>query len=221
MWTMNSILSSLRKSRERKSGGEEKTKAPSGIDESGSESNVKNSGGVLKIRLRKYFSRAPTRLLLSYIAVILTLAVLFIVSFFFFRSVSRPREQAARAPTLDIKSFFLKGKFRAPDPKNPSVTVQEHLEYTRKKEFKSAYNLLVSSLKEKITIGEFIKNVDDNGLLLKHISDYEFPDFKLEGERATVKGKIIYETGEVSIVKASLLIEENRWRVSSLLIWLK
>lgn len=122
--------------------------------------------------------------------------------------------------SLDISSFFLKRKFRAPDPGNPSIRLQEHLELTRRGEFQSAYNLLAVSLKEKISVNEFVRNFKDNGLLVGHVSAYEFPDYKIEGERATVYGRIKYETGEASNVKASLRFENGYWKISSLLVWM-
>ncbi len=186
-----------------------------------SQSAGEESIRFVRIRIKKFFSGASLTFYFYFAAIALTVSVFFFLSFVFFRSISRPKEEPTPAVSLDIRSFFLKGRYRAPDAENPSIIAQKHLELTRKKKFKSAYNFLSVSLKKKLSIQEFIQNYKDNGLLLTHVKAYEFPEYKIAGDRATVYGKIIYETGEASSVKTCLRFENGSWKISSLLIWIK
>ena len=116
-------------------------------------------------------------------------------------------------PKMDLSSMFIEGDSR-PDPKNPCLVVQSHLEATRRGMYKTAYSFLSKDLKARVSPEAFEDNARGNRLLFLDIQSYRFPDYNEEQGLADVKGTISYGFGGVSRVEARLVRENNEWKIS-------
>lgn len=143
----------------------------------------------------------------------LTIAIAsgFVVYTFLLRTV-----EPSRGPTFDLGSLFIQGKSLVPDPYNPCIALQEHLEATRQKSYSNAYSYLWEGLQRSVSPADFVANVRSNSLLFRDISGYEFHQYEVNGTSAGAKGYVEYRTGGRSRVEAAFAREGNQWRISEM-----
>jgi hypothetical protein len=143
--------------------------------------------------------------------VVIALAVVFLVYNFLFKiSENTP------GPSVDLGSLFKAGSSDLPDPFNPCIVIQEHLEATRRGSYRRAYDYLATSLRTVVALDGFTANVKSNSLLFRDISGYRFSGYEVNGSAATVDGYIEYRTGGRSRVEAAFAKEGNTWRISEM-----
>lgn len=124
------------------------------------------------------------------------------------------------APQFDLRSLYIKKPVKLPDPDNPSMVVQKHLDLLRAKQYKEAYELLSSGLKKSTTLEAFTANANSNAVLLTGVSTYSFPEFTVDasGNSATATGNIWYRAGGRSNVEATFVKEDGAWKISRMAI---
>lgn len=120
-------------------------------------------------------------------------------------------------PAFDLSSLFASGTWHGfPDALNPALTLQEHLERLRLRNFKSAYQDQYKALRDLVDIEEFTSNVRRNEPLFRDVKAYSFPTFTVSGNTANVSGFIEYNNGDKSKVDASLVKEGDEWKIATL-----
>lgn len=142
---------------------------------------------------------------------VIAIAVGFLVYNFAFKT-----SRYTPGPTVDLGSLFKAGSKALPDPFNPSIVIQEHLEAARRGSYQKAYDYLSTGLKTTVSLDSFIANVKSNSLLFRDISGYSFPGCELNGAAAAAEGRIEYSAGGSSRVEVAFTKEGNAWRISEM-----
>jgi hypothetical protein len=155
---------------------------------------------------RSFYSRGLIALI-----IVVVLAAGFLVCDLAVRS-----SRKAPGPSIDLGSLFKAGSNGLPDPFNPSVVIQEHLEATRRGSYRLAYDLLSAGLKTSVSYDGFVENAKSNSLLFQDISGYRFSGYEVNGTAATAGGYIEYRKGGSSRVEAAFAREGDRWRISEM-----
>ena len=119
-------------------------------------------------------------------------------------------------PSIDLGTLFKAGSNGLPDPFNPGIVIQEHLEATRRGFYRPAYDYLSASLKSAVPLDGFIANAKSNSLLFRDVSGYRFSGYRVNGTAATADGFIEYRTGGRSRVEAAFAKEGSTWRISEM-----
>jgi len=162
------------------------------------------------VKPRKYNRRFYSRVLLAGIVVFVLAIGLLVYNFTFKTSRYTP------GPSIDLGSLFKTGSNGLPDPFNPSIVIQEHLEATRRGSYRLAYGYLSAGLKAAVPLDGFIANVKSNSLLFRDISGYRFSGYEVNGTAATANGFAEYRTGGRSRIEAAFAKEGNKWRISEM-----
>jgi hypothetical protein len=148
-------------------------------------------------------------LLLSFL--LIATAVGFAVYRTAFNTTEPPSE-----PSFDLVSLLRAGA--QPDPANPCIVVQQHLEASRRRSLDEAYRFLSVGLKSKLTYEEFASGTDVGAPLLDDIKGYRFGSYDIDGDKAETRGYILYRAGGRSAVEATLAREEGGWRISRITV---
>ena len=115
-------------------------------------------------------------------------------------------------PSFDLSSLISKGK--PPDPANPCMVVQEHLEATRRRAYHTAYGFISEGLRNNMTYHQFASDADSGRALFGEIEVYRFGTYDIKDAQADVEGHIIYQTGGSSRVRAKLIREGTHWKIN-------
>ncbi len=113
----------------------------------------------------------------------------------------------------DFSSFINAGR-SLPDPKNPAIVLQQHLESIHLKSYRSAYDDLCSGLRKTTGYDEFVANAGENQALFQDISSYDVPDYEVHGTSATASGYVNYAGGGRSKVQADFAREGDDWKIA-------
>lgn len=144
--------------------------------------------------------------------VVIVLVVAFAVYRVAFNTVTPPS-----GPSFDLTSLSIGGK-ALPDPQNPCIVLQEHLEATRRNSYRAAYDFFCQGLKKITTLDAFTSNARTNSLLFKDISAYHFTGYQVNGTAATATGYIVYTSGGRSKVDVQFAREGNSWKVAMMTV---
>lgn len=155
---------------------------------------------------RRFYARV---LIVGLILILISIGVL--VYDVAFKTVEPPK-----GPTFDLESLFMKKSRLIPDPKNPCIIIQEHLEATRTGSYRLAYSYLSRELKKLVSLEEFAANADDNSILLRDVKAYKFPDYTTDGAAASASGFLEYNSGGKSKIDAVFIREGDSWKISGM-----
>jgi hypothetical protein len=122
-------------------------------------------------------------------------------------------EPPPSGPSVDLTSLSTGGK-ALPDPQNPCIVLQEHLEAVRKGSYRTAYGFFCQGLKKTNSLDAFTSNARANKLLFNDVSAYRFNGYRVNGTAASATGYIVYESGGRSRVDAQFAREGNSWKVA-------
>ncbi len=156
---------------------------------------------------RSYDRRFYAGVLISAFVVIV-LVTAFAVYRFAFNTVTPPS-----GPSFDLTSLSTGGK-ALPDPRNPCIVLQEHLEAIRKSSFRTAYDFFCQGLKKITSLDAFTTNAKANNLLFKDISAYRFTGYRVNGTAADATGYIAYKSGGRSKVEVQFAREGRSWKIA-------
>jgi hypothetical protein len=140
--------------------------------------------------------------------VVIVLVVAFAVYRVAFNTVTPPS-----GPSFDLTSLSTGGK-ALPDPQNPCIILQEHLEAIRSNSYRNAYDYFCQGLKKITTLDAFSSNAKTNSLLFYDISAYHFTGYQVNGTAASATGYIIYKSGGRSKVDVQFAREGSSWKVA-------
>lgn len=160
---------------------------------------------------RTYDRRVYLRVLVACL-IVLALAVGFTVYSYWFKTTAYSR------PYFDLSSLFMRRGFLLPDLSNPCIALQENLDATRSKEYEKAYDSLSQGLRGTVSLEAFVNNAKSNSLLFRGVSGYVSNECAAQGNLASCVGYIEYTAGGRSRVEASMVWEENRWKISQMTI---
>ena len=116
-------------------------------------------------------------------------------------------------PLFDLTGFST-DRSRLPDPGNPCVVLQEHLEATRNGSYRSAYSFLCQGLKKATPYDRFVANARANNLLFRDIAGYRCSGYEANGTAANVTGYVTYKAGGRSRVETQFAREGDSWRIA-------
>jgi hypothetical protein len=119
-------------------------------------------------------------------------------------------------PSFDLTNLFIQRMAVVPDPANPCIVLQEHLEATRTRNYDKAYSDLCEGLKKEVSFAEFSANALSDNLLFGAVSGYRFPTFTVTGTAASATGYIEYFPEGHSRVEAAFAKEGTSWRIAQL-----
>ena len=160
---------------------------------------------------RTYDRRLYPRVLLAAFLIIL-IASGFVVWRLAFYTVAPSDE-----PTFDLSSVFF-NEHLLPDPENPCMVLQDHLEATRLKQYRLAYNFLCSGLQSETAYDDFVANCKSNDALFKDVRGYLCDRYTVDGSAAEATGYIVYRSGDRSRVKASFARQDGTWRIARITV---
>ncbi len=152
---------------------------------------------------RKFYARV---LLLSFIVIVAAAA------FAVYRTAFNT-EPPPPGPEFDLTGFSTDTGHQ-PDPDNPCIVLQEHLEATRKGAFRSAYGNLCKGLKDVTSYDEFVANAKANNMLLREVGGYRCATYEVNGTAAKVVGYVEYKAGGRSKVETHFAREGDSWRIA-------
>ena len=153
---------------------------------------------------RRFYARA---LLASFLVIVVT------AGFLVYR-LAVYSEPPPRGPSFDLSSLFVGGIGALPDPRNPALVLQEHLEATRQRSYRKAYEYFCGGLKSQVSLRDFRVNAASNSLLFEEIKDYRFGTYEVTGTSARTSGCIIYHNGAKSRVDAEFAREGGEWKIA-------
>ncbi len=140
------------------------------------------------------------------------LAILIAIGFALYFTVFYT-EKAPEQSKFDLASLAVGGT-QQPDPANPCIVLQEHLEATRLGSYRRAYDFLCQGLKKQVSFDAFVANANESKELFRDISTYRCESFKVNGTAAGATAYIVYKSGGHSNVEAAFAREGNAWRIS-------
>ena len=140
------------------------------------------------------------------------LLILAVVGFAVYRTAFNT-ETPQPGPVFDLSSLYTGGS-GLPDPANPCIVLQEHLEATRTSANRKAYGCLCQGLKKITSFDQFVSNARTDRLLFREVAGYRFARYKINGTAASATGFITYKTGGSSKVDAQFAREEGSWRIA-------
>jgi len=140
------------------------------------------------------------------------LAILIAVGFALYFTVFYT-ERAPEQSKFDLASLAVGGT-QQPDPANPCIVLQEHLEATRLGSCRRAYDFLYQGLKKQVSFDGFVANAKESKELFRNIATYRCERFKVNGTTTTTTAYIVYKSGGHSKVEAAFAREGNTWRIS-------
>lgn len=152
---------------------------------------------------RKVYAGA---LLLAFIAILLTVGFAVYSTVFSADVENDP-------PYFDLTSLVPAGGV-LPDPSNPAIRLQEHIEALHRKSFRRAYEDLCEGLRKTTTYEEFVSNASENEALFQEIAGYSVPSFEVRGTAASVTGYVNYPAGGRSRASADFAREEDGWKIA-------
>ena len=177
-----------------------------------------SSASSRRHRHRFFEAREPRSYDRTFYAGVLLLSFLLIaaaVGFAVYRTAVNTTEPPS-GPAFDLASLMRSQS--QPDPANPGIVVQQHLEATRLGSLREAYGFLGESLKREMTYVEFVSGADDGSALLKDVKGYRFSSYEVDGDEAETRGCILYRAGGRSSVEAALKREDGNWRISRITV---
>lgn len=116
-------------------------------------------------------------------------------------------------PSFDLTGFSSDTNLQ-PDPGNPCIVLQEHLEATRRGSYRSAYRFLCEGLKKVTTYDQFVANAKANSLLFRDVDGYRCSDCEIKGTAANAVGYVEYKAGGRSKVETQFAREGDSWRIA-------
>lgn len=140
------------------------------------------------------------------------LLILAVVGFAVYRT-ALTTETPSPGPSFDFSSLYPSGS-GLPDPANPCIVLQEHLEATRTGAYREAYGYLCRGLKKITSFDQFVSNAGTDRLLFREVAGYRFARYKINGTAAGATGFITYKTGGRSKVDAQFAREDGSWRIA-------
>lgn len=141
-----------------------------------------------------------------------TLLIVVVIGFAVYRTAFY-KEAPRSEPTFDLSSLAASNG-GLPDPLNPCVVLQEHLEATRRKSYRKAYDYLCQGLKRESSLADFISNAQVNSLLFNDIEAYRFRDYQTDAGSASASGYVVYKSGGRSRVEATFAREGDHWKIA-------
>jgi hypothetical protein len=116
-------------------------------------------------------------------------------------------------PSFDLTGFTVDTGAQ-PDPENPCIVLQEHLEATRKGAYRSAYAFLCKGLKDVTSYDQFVANAKANNMLFRDVDGYRCSTYEVNGTAAKTVGYMEYKTGGRSKVETHFAREGDSWRIA-------
>jgi hypothetical protein len=152
---------------------------------------------------RKFYMRA---LIVAFLVIVVSGG--FAIYLTAFNTATSPR-----GPSFDLSSLAVGGR-ELPDPENPCIVLQEHLDATRLKSYRRAYDYLSEGLRKTTSFDAFVSNARANRLLFRDVSGYRFSEYKVDGAAASASGYLMYEPGGRSEAQATFEREGSSWKIS-------
>ena len=113
-------------------------------------------------------------------------------------------------PTFDFSSLLPAG---LPDPGNPCIVLQEHLEATRRGSYRRAYAQLSAGLRNTTSYEQFAANARANELLFKGVAGYRCETWDVEGDEADAVVFVEYGAGGRSRAEARFSRDNGGWKI--------
>lgn len=141
------------------------------------------------------------------------LATVTLIYVFATRTVTVPRVAG-----FDLRSLFIVDSVQMPDPGNPCIVLQAHLEALRTGSYSEAYDYLCAGLKKEVTPEGMAENARANNLYFRAVSRYSSPSYEQKETSAEADGYIYYSDGGRSRVAATFAREGSAWRIARMTV---
>lgn len=126
-------------------------------------------------------------------------------------------EKTQPQSAFDLGSLAVGGAVQ-PDPANPCIVLQDHIEATRRASYRLAYGFFCEGLKKITSFDDFVANARTNSILFRDVAGYDCNSYKVNGTAASATGYITYKSGGRSKVEAAFAREGGSWRISQMTV---
>lgn len=164
--------------------------------------------------------RAHDRRLYPWVLLAAAVIIVLVVAFVVWRVAFDTTDMSTGGARFDFRSVFY-DVHGFPDPANPCMVLQDHLEATRLEEYRLAYGYLAPGLQAEVPYDAFVRNCKENRVLLEDVDRYACKTYTVDGTSAAAKGSIFYGKGGKSEIEAVFASEDGRWRITRLTVIFK